>query len=88
MNMYTCQTIVLRMSLLLGFPSMGNPVKQAIASMRLFKIYQGNPVLLEEAKRKLASTRTEPSFAKRNNGHYEGVCMGLRKCTCGAAPWF
>ncbi len=60
-----------------------NPVKEAVASMRLFKLYHGNTVLLEEAKEKLASTRSEPSFAKRKNGLYDGVCLGLWKCTCG-----
>lgn len=63
------------------------PETDAIASITLFNKYNGNPGLLEQAKRKLMSTRPPPSFAKRNNYRYEGVCMAAfypAKCFCGA----
>ena len=64
-----------------------DPATDAIASMKLFKKYHGKPAELEAAKQKLMSTRVQPSFAKRNNFGWEGVCMAAfrpEKCFCGA----
>jgi len=64
-----------------------DPATDAIASMKLFNKYHGNPGLLEQAKKKLLSTPVPPSFAKRNNFRWEGVCMAAfrpEKCFCGA----
>ena len=63
------------------------PETDAIASIRLFNTYNGNPAMLEKAKSRLLSVRPTPSFAKRNNYRYEGVCMAAffpAKCFCGA----
>jgi len=59
--------------------------------MKLFNKYHGKPELLEQAKQKLLSTRVQPSFAKRNNYRWEGVCMAAfmpDKCFCGAPTRF
>ena len=59
----------------------------AIASIFLYKKYKDNPHLLEQAKSKLQSVRPPPSFAKRCDYRYEGVCMAAfypAKCFCGA----
>ena len=59
----------------------------AIASIRLFKRYYNQPILLEEAKRQLKSTPVAPSWKKRNNYQWEGVCLSgfnPKTCTCGA----
>ena len=50
-------------------------------------MYQDKPRDLEQAKQRLLSSRPPPSFAKRNNYRYEGVCMAAfypAKCFCGA----
>jgi len=63
-----------------------DPPTDAIASMKLFSKYHGKPELLEQAKQKLLSTRVQPSFPKRNNYCWEGVCMAAfrpNKCFCG-----
>lgn len=64
-----------------------DPNIDAIASMKLFKTYHGNQRELERAKSRLLSSRAPMSFAKRNNYHWEGVCMAAyypQKCFCGA----
>lgn len=61
--------------------------KDAIASIKLFNKYHEKPALIEEAKKKLKETRSPPSFGKRNNYRWEGVCMAgfvPKRCFCGA----
>ena len=52
-----------------------NPVKGAIATMRLFKKYHGKPDCILKAKALLASTPVPLSFAKTVNYRHEGVCL-------------
>ena len=64
-----------------------DPSIDAIASIKLYKMYHDKHRELEQAKRRLMSVRPPPSFAKRNNYRYEGVCMAAfypAKCFCGA----
>lgn len=64
-----------------------DPEIDAIASIKLFKKYDGKPRELEQAKARLLSTRPSPSFGKRYDYRYEGVCMAAfypAKCFCGA----
>ena len=64
-----------------------DPATDAIASIKLFNKYYNNPSLLEKAKEKLQKTRVQPSWAKRNDYHWEGVCLaGFRPkyCSCSA----
>lgn len=64
-----------------------NAATDAIASIQLFKKYDGRPDLLAQAKQKLLSVRVSPSWAKRNGYQWEGVCMAKfmpSKCFCGA----
>ena len=59
----------------------------ALNSMRLFNRFHGKPRELEQAKRMLVRVRPPPSFRKRVNYKYEGVCMAgffKEKCTCNA----
>ena len=51
------------------------PVTDARVSIQLFKKYYANSALLEEAKKKLLHSHPPPSWVKRNNYHWEGVCM-------------
>lgn len=64
-----------------------DPATDAVASIKLFKKYHGKPAELEVGKQKLLRTRVQPSFAKRNNYRWEGVCMAAfmpKMCFCGA----
>ena len=64
-----------------------DPATDAIASVKLFNKYHGKPALIEQAKQRLLSTRVQPSFAKRNDFRWEGVCMAAfrpDKCFCDA----
>ena len=64
-----------------------DPAVDATASIQLFKKYYSNPAALEKAKKMLLSVRPTPSFAKRNNYRWQGVCMAAympAKCICGA----
>ena len=64
-----------------------DPATDAIASMKLFKKYYNNPVLLTEAKEKLLRIRSSPSWQKRVDYRFEGVCLAgfnPKKCFCGA----
>lgn len=64
-----------------------DPVSDAKASIQLFKKYYANSALLAEAKQKLLRNRPPPSWAKKNNYRWEGVCMAAympSKCFCGA----
>ena len=88
--------IASRMSLILSFfhfvgyiADEHDPATDAIASMKLFKKYYNNPVLLSQAKQALLRIRPSPSWQKRNNYRCEGVCMAgffAEKCFCGAPP--
>ena len=67
--------------------SVHDPETDAIASMKLFQKYHGNPSLIEQDKQKLLTIRPPTSFAKANNYKWEGVCMAgyyPAKCFCGA----
>lgn len=64
-----------------------NPVKGAIATMRLFKKYHGKPDCILKAKALLASTLVPLLFAKTVNYRHEGVCLSngnSKTCFCGA----
>ena len=80
--------LVLQLFASVGFISEPHdPEIDAIASIRLFNTYNGKPSKLEQAKKQLQSVRPPPSFAKRNDYRYEGVCMAAyypAKCFCGA----
>ena len=59
----------------------------AIASICLYKKYKDDPHSLEQAKLKLLRVHPPPSFAKRCDYRYEGVCLAAfspAKCFCGA----
>ena len=85
---FSCIELINEFIYFTGFISdQHDPETDAIASMKLFNKYHGNPGLLEQAKQKLLSTRVQASFPKRNNYRWEGVCMAAfvpNKCFCGA----
>lgn len=61
--------------------------RDAIASIKLFNMYHGKPHLLERAKKQLLMRRPPPSWAKRNDYCWEGVCLAAympSECSCGA----
>lgn len=80
--------VIIKFHIYIGFISEPHtPETDSIASMKLFKKYYGKPSLLDQAKQQLRSTRPPPSWAKRNNYRWEGVCMAAfypSKCFCGA----
>ena len=88
MRPYLLTDVLMQFVLPTGFISdQHDPATDAIASMKLFNKYHGKPALIEQAKQKLLSTRVQPSFNKRNNFRWEGVCMAAfrpDKCFCGA----
>ena len=64
-----------------------DPANDAIASIRLFKKYYNNEDSLQQARRKLLGIRPAPSWVKRNDYRWEGVCLAgymPKKCFCGA----
>ena len=64
-----------------------DPCQDALDSIQLFKKYYANPVLKAKDQQRLLRTRPSPSWAKRNNYRWEGVCMASympAKCFCGA----
>jgi RNA exonuclease 4 len=64
-----------------------DPGRDAAVSIRLFNKYYANPRLKEQDAKRLLQTRPQPSWAKRNNYQWEGVCMASympRLCICGA----
>ena len=64
-----------------------DPATDAKASVQLFKKYYANSALLAQAKQKLLHNRPPPSWAKRNNYRWKGVCMAAfmpKMCFCGA----
>jgi RNA exonuclease 4 len=64
-----------------------DPNIDAIASIKLYKMYHDRPRELEMAKKKLMSVRPAMAFGKRHNYRYEDVCLAAfypAKCFCGA----
>ena len=64
-----------------------DPVTDARTTIQLFKKYYANSALLEQAKKQLLHNRPPPSWAKRNDYRWEGVCIAAympSKCFCGA----
>ena len=64
-----------------------DPGNDAKVSIRLFKKYYADSSLKARAQRLLLDTPSQPSWVKRNDYRWEGVCMAAympKKCICGA----
>lgn len=64
-----------------------SPIKDAVASIKLFKKYEKNPAKLRQDVPKLAKGFPEPSIGKVLNFEYDGVCLAAfnpQKCICNA----
>jgi inhibitor of KinA sporulation pathway (predicted exonuclease) len=64
-----------------------SPLEDAQLSIRLYSRYKDDPAALEQAKQSMIGRPGLPTFVKKNNYKFEGVCMAAyypEKCSCGA----
>ncbi|KAI6661332.1 hypothetical protein LOD99_10000 [Oopsacas minuta] len=89
-NNYSIFSLYHQANTLLGHGTLSIPDTSeacAIAMMKLFNKFYGNPILTLQACTTLATVRPPKSFARKFNYTYEGVCLSSFRedyCSCGA----